>query len=78
MGYALPIARNWRACEAVEIASLMAEYAFSTFGRFRATSPVVFISTYLQAHRLDPGFYDTDFGPGAYLRTWAEHDRNWG
>jgi hypothetical protein len=63
--------------EAVEIATIMAEYVFSTFGRFPATAPAVFINTYLQAHRLDTGFYDTHFEPGAYLRTHAEHDRNW-
>ena len=49
-----------------------------TFGRFPATVPAVFINTYLQAHRLDTEFYDTHFAPGAYLRTHAEHDRNWG
>ncbi len=63
--------------DAVEIATVMAEYVFATFGRFPAKAPPVFINTYLQAHRLDTGFYDTHFGPGAYLRTHAEHDRNW-
>jgi hypothetical protein len=63
--------------EAVEIATIMAEYVFSTFGRFPATAPAVFINTYLQAHRLDTGFYDTHFEPGSYLRTHAEHDTNW-
>jgi hypothetical protein len=64
--------------EAIEITTLMAEYVFSTFGRFPATVPPVFIKTYLQAHRLDTGFYDTHFSEGGYLRTHAEHDRNWG
>ena len=64
--------------EAIEITALMAEYVFSTFGRFPATVPAVFIKTYLQAHRLDTEFYDRHFAPGAYLRTHAEHDRNWG
>lgn len=63
--------------EAVEIATLMAEYVFATFGRFPATVPPVYVKTYLQAHRLDTDFYDRHFGPGAYLRTHAEHDRNW-
>ncbi len=63
--------------EAVEITTLMAEYVFATFGRFPATVPPVYVKTYLQAHRLDTDFYDRDFGPGAYLRTHAEHDRNW-
>lgn len=64
--------------EAVEIATIMADYVFHTFGRFPATVPPVFIKTYLQAHRLDLEFYDTHFSPGAYLRTHAEHDLNWG
>lgn len=64
--------------EAAEITTIMAEYVFSTFGRFPATAPAVAINTYLQAHRLDTGFYDTHFGPNAYLRTHADHDRNWG
>lgn len=63
--------------EAVEIATIMADYVFRTFGRFPATVPPVFLKTYLQAHRLDLEFYDTHFAPGAYLRTHAEHDRNW-
>ena len=63
--------------ESVEIATIMADYVFRTFGRFPATVPPVFIKTYLQAHRLDTGFYDTHFGPDAYLHTHAEHDRNW-
>ena len=63
--------------EAIEITTLMADYVLSTFGRFPATVPAVFLHTYLQAHRLDTEFYDTHFGPGAYLRTHAEHDRNW-
>ncbi|MDP3339237.1 hypothetical protein [Frigidibacter sp.] len=63
--------------EAIEITTLMADYVLSTFGRFPATVPAVFVNTYLQAHRLDTEFYDTHFEPGAYLRTHAEHDRNW-
>ena len=55
--------------EAVEITTIMAEYMFSTFGRFPATVPAVFLNTYLQAHRIDTEFYDTHFAPGAYLRT---------
>jgi hypothetical protein len=63
--------------EAIEITVLMAEYVFKTFGRFPATVPPVFLKTYLQAHRLDTDFYDKHFSAGGYLRTHAEHDRNW-
>lgn len=64
--------------EAIEIVALMADYVLDAFDRYPATVPPVFIKTYLQAHRLDLEFYDTHFAPGAYLRTHAEHDRNWG
>ena len=55
----------------------MATYVFDTFGRFPATVPAVFLKTYLQAHRLDTEFYDTHFSAGGYLKSHAEHDRNW-
>lgn len=55
----------------------MADYIHATFGRFPATVPPVFALMYLQAHQLDTDFYDQHFAPGAYLRTQAEHDRNW-
>ena len=42
-----------------------------------ATVPPIFALMYLQAHQLDTEFYDHHFAPGAYLRTQAEHDRNW-
>ena len=63
--------------EAIEITTVMADYMLSTFGRFPATVPAIYLKTYLQAHRLDTDFYDKYFGPGAYLRTHAVHDRNW-
>jgi len=62
----------------VDCVAHMAEYIHATFGRFPATVPAIHALMYLQAHRLDTGFYDTHFAPGAYLRTHAEHDRNWG
>lgn len=55
----------------------MAQYVYDTFGRFPATVPSIFTMMYLQAHQLDTGFYDARFGPGAYLKTHADHARNW-
>jgi hypothetical protein len=54
-----------------------AQYMFDTFGKFPATIPSIFALTYLQAHHLDLDFYDHHFGPGAYLRTQAEHMEKW-
>jgi hypothetical protein len=64
--------------EFVDCVTTMAQYIFDTFGRFPATVPAIFSLMYLQAHQLDTGFYDTHFGPGAYLRSHAAHQQNWG
>jgi hypothetical protein len=48
------------------------QYVFDTFGKFPGSVPSAFIMNYVQAHHLDPGFYDRFFKPGAYLRTHAE------
>jgi hypothetical protein len=61
----------------VDCVASMADYVHATFGRFPATVPPIFALMYLQAHQLDTEFYDRHFTPGAYLRTHAEHDRNW-
>jgi hypothetical protein len=63
--------------EFVDCVSLMAEYIQATFGRFPATVPAIHVLMYLQAHKIDTGFYDTHFGPGAYLGTHKDHDGNW-
>jgi hypothetical protein len=63
---------EFKACVAA-----VAQYVFDTFGKFPATVPSVFCLTYLQAHHLDLEFYDTHFGPGAYLNTHAEHMVRW-
>ena len=64
--------------EFVDCVATMAQYIFDSFGRFPPTVPAIFTLMYLQAHRLDTGFYDTHFEPGAYLRTHATHQQNWG
>ncbi|PRY22209.1 hypothetical protein CLV78_107133 [Aliiruegeria haliotis] len=64
--------------EAIDCVVAMADYIHETFGRFPATVPAIFTLMYLQAHKLDTGFYDTHFDKGAYLRTHAENARNWG
>jgi hypothetical protein len=64
--------------DAIDCVVAIADYILETFGRFPATVPAIFTLMYLQAHKLDTGFYDTHFGGGAYLRTHAENERNWG
>lgn len=63
--------------EFIDCVATMAQHIHDRFGRFPATVPAIFSLTYLQAHKLDKGFYDRFFTPGAYLRTHAEHEKNW-
>jgi hypothetical protein len=60
-----------------ECVALQARYLYDTFGKFPATVPSMFTIMYLQAHHLDTAFYDRFYRPGAYLRTHAEHGRQW-
>lgn len=71
-GSAAPIS-----AEFIDCVSLMAQYVHATFDRFPATVPAIFTLMYLQAHQIDTGFYDKHFTSGAYLKTHADHDRNW-
>lgn len=57
--------------------ALQAQYVLDTFGKFPATVPSLLAVTYLQAFHLDLDFYDRFYGPGAYLRTHANHLRDW-
>lgn len=63
--------------EFIDCVATMAQYVQDTFGRFPAKVPAILTLMYLQAHKLDTGFYDTHFEPGAYLKTHAEHHNNW-
>lgn len=63
--------------EFVDCVTAMAQYVHDKFGRFPATVPSIFTLMYLQAHQLDTEFYDTHFTSGAYLRTHADHEKNW-
>lgn len=61
----------------IDCVTTMAQYIYDKFGRFPATVPAIYTLMYLQAHQLDTDFYDEHFTSGAYLRTHAEHDKNW-
>jgi hypothetical protein len=60
-----------------ECVATMAQYIYDRFGKFPGTVPSIFVLTYLQAHHLDLEFYDHHFGPGAYLKTHADHMARW-
>lgn len=63
--------------EFIDCVATMAQYVQDTFGRFPAKVPAMLTLMYLQAHKLDTDFYDRYFEPGAYLKTHADHDKNW-
>lgn len=71
-GAVTPHDDEFKACVA-----LMAQFIFDRFGKFPATVPTIFAGPYLQAHHLDLEFYDTYFGPGAYLPTHVGHMMQW-
>jgi hypothetical protein len=60
-----------------ECVAVMAQHIYDRFGKFPGTVPSIFVLTYLQAHHLDLEFYDHHFGPGAYLKTHADHMARW-
>ena len=51
----------------------MAQYIYTTYGRFPARFPTILLRIYAQAHHLEMEFYDRYFTDGAYLQTHAEH-----
>jgi len=55
----------------------MAQYIYSTYGRFPARYPTILLRIYAQAHHLELEFYDQFYGAGAYLQTHAEHMQRW-
>lgn len=57
--------------------SLQSQYILDRFGKLPGTVPTILVFTYLQAHHLDPEFYDRFYRPGSYLRTHAEHMSQW-
>ena len=63
--------------EFVECVTIMAQYIQDTFGRFPAKVPAILTLMYLQAHKLDTGFYDEHFTAGSYLKTHANNEKNW-
>ncbi len=55
----------------------MAQYIYSTYGRFPARFPTILLRIYAQAHHLELEFYDKFYQQGAYLQTHAEHMERW-
>jgi hypothetical protein len=60
-----------------ECVTLQAQYVYDAFGKFPATVPSMFLIMYLQAHHLDLDFYDEFYKPGSYLKSHADHMKQW-
>jgi hypothetical protein len=54
-----------------------AQYIHDEFGKFPGTLTTLVLTGFAQAHHIDTDYYDTHFGPGAYLDTHADHMRRW-
>ncbi len=55
----------------------IAQYVFDKHGAFPGTITTMVLPCYVQAQHIDTAFYDEHYGPGAYLRTHAEHLARW-
>ncbi len=63
--------------EQIDCIGEMAQYIYTTYGRFPARFPTILMRIYAQAHHLELEFYDRFFAEGAYLQTHAEHMKLW-
>src|SRR5579859_1608491 len=63
--------------EQIDCIGEMAQYIYTTYGRFPARFPTILMRIYAQAHHLELEFYVRFFADGAYLQTLAEHMKLW-
>jgi hypothetical protein len=63
--------------ETIEIVTAFAQYVLDTYGRFPALIDPMFVRLVLQAHHLDPGFYDRHYAAGAYTELHRRHMELW-
>jgi hypothetical protein len=61
----------------VELLGEVAQYLHDTFGKFPATIPSVYVRMYAQAQHIDLEYYDTMYGPDAYLESHQHHMARW-
>ena len=57
--------------------SIHIHHIYKTFGKFPGTVPTLYVRFYTQAHRIETGFYDKFFAPGAYLDTHKRNVARW-
>jgi hypothetical protein len=63
--------------ETIEIVTTFAQYVLDTYGRFPALIDPMFVRLVLQAHHLDPEFYDRHYAAGSYTDLHRRHMELW-
>jgi hypothetical protein len=63
--------------EFVDCLTEVAQYIFDKHGKFPGTFSTIVLPGYVQAVHLDNEYYDTHFNNGAYLKSHADHMRDW-
>lgn len=67
-----PYSRDFVNCMGV-----IAQYVYEKYGKFPGIRSTVMMPGFVQAHHIDTEFYDSHYKDGAYLRSHAEHMKNW-
>ncbi|HVL58891.1 MAG TPA: hypothetical protein VM491_20510 [Burkholderiaceae bacterium] len=63
--------------EFVDCMTEVAQYIHDKYGKFPGIRSTIMLPGFVQAHHVDPEFYDTHYGAGAYLPTHAHHMERW-
>jgi hypothetical protein len=61
----------------VDCIAEVAQYIYDKYGKFPGIRSTIMLPGFVQAHHLDMEFYDTHYGPGAYLETHGRHVERW-
>jgi hypothetical protein len=63
--------------EGLACTKAICNYIFETYGRFPAGTDAMHLMWFLQAHHIDPDYYDRLFNSGAYGPTHRSHMQTW-
>jgi hypothetical protein len=63
--------------EFIDCMGEVAQYVYEKHGKFPGTRSTMVMPGFVQAVHIDINYYDTHFKPGAYLRSHAEHMKQW-
>ena len=57
--------------------SEIAQYIYDKHGKFPGTFSTIVLPGYVQATHLDTEYYDKFYNKGAYLKSHADHLKDW-